>query len=228
VRGGEITGIAGVAGNGQSELADVIAGLAPALAGSVRICGQDVTHASVARRRHVGLANIPEDRYKRGLALEGSLADNLMLGSQRGEPISRRGLVNLAAVAQWARALIARFQIKAEGPPTPVRNLSGGNAQKTVVARELAEPKPLILAAQPTRGIDVASTEFVRGELLRRRNEGAGVLLISADLTEVMSLSDRILVMFSGRIVGQLSGKEATETRLGLLMCGVQEEGHDD
>jgi simple sugar transport system ATP-binding protein len=219
----EIVGIAGVAGNGQTELADLIAGLAPASSGTIAICGQNVTHSSVNQRRHVGLANIPEDRYKHGLAAGGSISDNLLLGVHNRPPIMRRGLLNLKAARERVINLIRRFQIKVKKPTSLISTLSGGNAQRIVVARELAEDKPFILAAQPTRGIDIAASEFVRDALLQRRNAGAGVLLISADLSEIMSLADRILVMYGGKIIGEVTSKEATETGLGLLMAGIQD-----
>ncbi|MBN8618605.1 MAG: ABC transporter ATP-binding protein [Anaerolineae bacterium] len=224
VRANEIVGIAGVAGNGQSELADLIAGLLPSTAGTVKICGQDVTQASVSARRITGFANVPEDRYKHGLAAQGSVSDNLLMGVHDKPPLSRHGLLDLKAIANRAVELIKSFSIKTEKPASRASTLSGGNAQRIVIARELADNKPFILVAQPTRGIDIAASEFVREEILKRRNDGAGVLLISADLSEVISLSDRILVMYDGRIIGELPAAEADETRLGLLMAGIREE----
>jgi len=225
----EIVGIAGVAGNGQTQLADLIAGLLPVQAGTIHIGGRDVTRASVAERRAAGLAslaNIPEDRYKHGLASGGSISDNLLMGVYDQPPLVQRGLLNPAAIAERAQNLIRRFQIKTEGAGSLASTLSGGNAQRIVIARELAEDKRCILAAQPTRGIDIAASEFVRGALLERRSARAGVLLISADLSEILSLADRILVMYEGQIIGEMSGKEADETHLGLLMAGIREGLH--
>lgn len=224
----EIVGIAGVTGNGQTELGDIIAGLSPVHEGAIRINGHDVTHLTVADRRAIGLANIPEDRYKDGLAADASVSDNLLIGVHTKPPLARRGLLQHKTILDRASNLIQRFQIKTEDAASLTSTLSGGNAQKIIIARELAEDKPLIVAAQPTRGIDIAASEFVRGALLKRRNEGAGVLLISADLAEILSLADRILVMFSGQIIGEVRGTEANETRLGLLMAGISDETTDD
>lgn len=221
VHANEIVGIAGVTGNGQTELADLIAGLLPAVAGTIKINGHDVTRLSVSDRRRIGLANIPEDRYKDGLAAGASVSDNLLVGVHTKSPLVKRGLLQQKPILDRAVNLIQRFQIKTEHASSLTSTLSGGNAQKIIIARELAEDKPLILAAQPTRGIDIAASEFVRDALLQRRNNGAAILLISADLAEILSLADRILVMYSGRIIGEVSGKEATETRLGLWMAGI-------
>ncbi len=224
VHAGEVVGIAGVAGNGQTELADLIAGLQPVASGSIRVNGQAVTDVSVAQRRTAGLANIPEDRYRHGLAAHGSVSDNLLIGRHESAPLARRGVLNPKTILEWAEGLIKQFQIKTAHASSSAKTLSGGNAQRIVIARELAEEKPLILAAQPTRGIDIAASEFVRDTLLQRRNKGAGVLLISADLSEILSLSDRVLVMYAGKIVGEFAGNAVDETRLGLLMAGVTEE----
>jgi simple sugar transport system ATP-binding protein len=227
VQGGEIVGVAGVAGNGQTQLAEVIAGLQPVRVGTVEIAGRDVTTSSVADRRASGLAYVPEDRYHRGLAADASIADNLLLGSHTRPPAAHGALLDLGAVNKRARELVVRFGIRTSDPKRPAKTLSGGNAQRVVIAREFAEPQPLIVAAQPTRGIDIAASEFVRGEILRRRNEGAGVLLISADLAEILSLADRIVVLYRGRIVGELVGADATEMNVGLLMAGVRPRGVD-
>jgi simple sugar transport system ATP-binding protein len=219
----EVVGIAGVAGNGQTELEGLIAGLIPIESGSIKLCGRDVTRDAAAQRREAGLANIPEDRYKHGLAAAASVSDNLLMGFQTRPQYAPRGLLNLKAIHLRAETLVKQFQIKTAKVSSPAATLSGGNAQRIVIARELAERKPFILAAQPTRGIDIAASEFVRGAILQRRNNGAGVLLISADLSEILSMADRILVMYAGRIIGEVPASEATETRLGLLMAGVQE-----
>lgn len=217
----EIVGIAGVTGNGQTELADLIAGVIPVQAGAVKIVGQDVARYSVAKRRDAGLSYIPEDRNKQGLAPDGGISDNLLMGAHSRPPLIQRGILNRKAIRQRTERLIEKFSIKTKNADNAANTLSGGNAQRIVVAREMADNKPLIVAAQPTRGIDIAACEFVRDALVQRRNEGAGVLLISADLGEVMSISDRILVMYRGKIIGEVAGKDAREDKLGLLMAGI-------
>ena len=219
VRAGEVVGVAGVAGNGQSELAEVIAGLQSTWRGEIHIEGRDVTALDVAGRRAAGLAYIPDDRYRRGLAADGSIADNLLMGRQRGKD-GRRRLLDRGSAARRTERLLSWFRIRTDDPDRPVRTLSGGNAQRVVVARELGDPGPLVVAAQPTRGIDVAASEFVRQRLLERRDAGSGVLLISADLAEVRSMADRIIVLHAGRIAGELSAAEADDERIGLLMAG--------
>jgi len=221
VRAGEVVGVAGVAGNGQTELAEAVAGLSPPSAGTIRIAGRDVTDATVRARREAGLAYIPDDRFRRGLAADASVADNLAMGHHRRPPIGRRGLIDPRAVRRRARELIDRFRIRTESADDPARTLSGGNAQRVVLARELSEERPVIVAAQPTRGIDIAATEFVHRELLAHRRRGAATLLISADLAEVMALSDRIVVLHRGRIMGEVDAAAADVEQLGLWMAGI-------
>jgi simple sugar transport system ATP-binding protein len=220
VRAGEIVGVAGVAGNGQGELADVIAGIVPATGGRVVIDSRDVSAASVADRRAAGLCYIPEDRYRQGLATDASIRDNLVVGRHRGKAGERRRLLDMDGIRRRCERVVPAFRIPARDLSAPVRTLSGGNAQRVVLARELADPHPVTIAAQPTRGIDVAVTEFVRGALLDRRGTGSGVLLISSDLEEIRSLSDRIVVLYGGRIAGEIAASDADEVRLGLLMAG--------
>jgi ABC-type uncharacterized transport system ATPase subunit len=221
VRAGEIVGVAGVAGNGQAELADVIAGLAPPTGGRIVVDGRDVTAASVAERRAAGICYIPEDRYRRGLAADASIRDNLVVGRHAGKPGDRRRLLDLDGIQRRCERVVPAFRIPARNLDAPVRTLSGGNAQRVVLARELADPHPVTIAAQPTRGIDVAATEFARRALLDRRATGSGVLLISSDLEEIRTLSDRIVVLYGGRIAGEVAGPEADEIRLGMLMAGA-------
>jgi ABC-type uncharacterized transport system ATPase subunit len=223
VRAGEIVGVAGVAGNGQGELADVVAGLVPATAGRIVVDGREVTAASVAERRAAGICYIPEDRYRRGLAADASIRDNLALGRHAGKPGDRRRLLDLDGIRRRCERVVPAFRIPARNLDAPVRTLSGGNAQRVVLARELADPHAVTIAAQPTRGIDVAATEFVRRALLDRRVTGSGVLLISSDLEEIRTLCDRIIVLYGGRIAGELAASEADELRLGLLMAGATE-----
>ena len=178
------------------------------------------TSATVGDRRAAGLCYIPEDRYRRGLAVDASIRDNLVVGRHAGKPGERRWRLDLDGIRRRCERVVPSFGIPDRDLDAPVRTLSGGNAQRVVVARELADPHPLTVAAQPTRGIDVAATEFVRSALLDRRATGSGVLLISSDLEEIRTLSDRIVVLHGGRIAGEVAGSEADETRLGLLMAG--------
>ena len=220
LRGGEIVGIAGVAGNGQTELVEALVGLRPIDAGAVRVAGADVTKLDVAARRAAGIAYIPEDRALVGAALSASAAENLAMGFHRDAPLSRRGLIDASAVASRARALIARFGVKIASERAAVGSLSGGNLQKVVVARELAHGAPALIAEQPTRGVDVGATEFIHAELVAERDAGRAVLLVSAELTEILALSDRILVMYEGRILAEVPRERASEESLGLLMAG--------
>jgi simple sugar transport system ATP-binding protein len=224
VREGEIVGIAGVAGNGQNELVEALTGLRSVEAGRVVLHERDITHATVLERRQAGIAYIPEDRGHVGLALEAPLNENLLMGYQRQPRYSRRGLLNFAAIRQHAQQLIGEYGIKTASFRETTDNLSGGNRQKGVVARELSHRAPLLIAEQPTWGVDVGSIEFIHQQLLAYRQDGHAILLISADLNEVMSLGDRILVMYEGRIVGEVPGATATEHELGLLMTGTTSE----
>jgi simple sugar transport system ATP-binding protein len=220
VRAGEIVGIAGVAGNGQGELIEALTGARPPDAGLVRINGRDVTSAGVEDHREAGLAYIPEDRATVGTALPASAAENLAMGFQHHPPLSRRGILDLRAMAERARDLIARFGIRIASERLPVGTLSGGNLQKVVVARELAHGAPALIAEQPTRGVDVGAIEFIHGQLIAERDRGCAILLVSAELGEIMALSDRILVMYEGRILADLPAADADEQKLGLLMAG--------
>jgi general nucleoside transport system ATP-binding protein len=220
VRAGEIVGVAGVAGNGQNELVEALAGLRRADAGEARIAGTAVASASVAAHRRAGLAYIPEDRALIGSALAGDAVDNLSMGFQRASPCSRRGLLDVGAMAARARELIGRFGVKIAGERARVSSLSGGNLQKLVVARELAHEAPALIAEQPTRGVDIGATEFIHKQLIAERDKGRAVLMVSAELSEILALSDRVLVMYEGRLLAELSRAQADEQRVGLLMAG--------
>jgi simple sugar transport system ATP-binding protein len=220
VRGGEIVGIAGVAGNGQSELVEAIMGLRPSAAGSVIVNGQDVTACSIAARRAAGVSYIAEDRHRTASAAAGSAMDNLAMGFQRRWPLARRGLLRMRAMRAWARTLIRKFDIRIAGEATRVGTLSGGNLQKVVLARELAHEAAVIVAEQPTRGVDVGAVEFIHAQLMRERERGHAILLVSAELSEILALADRILVMYEGRIHASLARAEADEAILGLHMAG--------
>jgi simple sugar transport system ATP-binding protein len=221
VRSGEVVGIAGVQGNGQTELVRVIAGLLRPTAGSVELAGREITLASPRERLSLGLGHIPEDRQRQGLVLTHSIAENLVLSTYRRAPFCRRGLLREGAIRAFATRLLARFDIRAPGIDTPAGKLSGGNQQKVVVARELGREIRLLLAVQPTRGLDVGSIEFIHRRILEQRAQGCGVLLVSTELDEILALSDRILVMFGGRIVGRFDAAEVSRERLGLLMGGA-------
>jgi simple sugar transport system ATP-binding protein len=220
VRGGEIVGIAGVAGNGQSELIEALMGLTPVAFGAVRIAGRDLTRGSVAEHRAGGLSYIAEDRARTASAATASAADNLAMGFHRAPPLARNGLLRPAAMREWARSLIERFDIKVASTETAVGTLSGGNLQKIVTARELAHNAPVLIAEQPTRGVDVGAIAFIHGELLKERERGRGILLVSAELSELLELADRILVMYEGRIVAEFARAAADEATLGLYMAG--------
>ena len=218
---GEILGVAGVEGNGQTELVEAIAGLRTASSGTVTIAGRDVTRASVRERGDVGLSHIPEDRHERGLVLEYSVADNLILGQQHR--FTRRGVLEKDRVARHARELVAAFDVRPSDPMLPARALSGGNQQKVVIAREMGGDRDfkVLLASQPTRGVDVGAIEFIHTRLRDARAAGKGILLVSADLTEVLALSDRIAVMYGGRIVTIVPAAAASAEKLGAFMTGA-------
>ena len=224
---GEILGIAGVEGNGQKDLAELITGIRKLSSGSILFEGEDISRLSVRDRYRKGICYISDDRQNDSLVTDMSITENLVLRDFGAEPFSKKGIINRSALLKNASDKMARYQIRASGrtgPATPVRLLSGGNQQKLIIARELADDAKLIVASQPTRGLDIGATEFVRSMLAEERNAGKSVILISADLEEILSLSDRIAVLFGGRIVGILTHSEATVQKLGLLMGGVTED----
>jgi ABC-type uncharacterized transport system ATPase subunit len=228
---GEILGIAGVEGNGQTELVEAIAGLRGVTSGRVLLGEVDVTAFDVRARSDAGLAHIPEDRQRRGLVLDYSVADNLILGRQRHytksgvlAPLTTRTTLNRPAIADNARKQIEAFDIRPANPALAARALSGGNQQKVVLAREMSRPFTSLLAAQPTRGVDVGAIELIHGELLRARDAGKAVLLVSAELRELLALSDRIAVIYGGKIVAVLPRSAASEEVLGPYMTGAKRE----
>ena len=223
VHAGEILGVAGVGGNGQSELAECVLGLREPTAGTITVGGADVAHDDPRRTRQRGVAFVPEDRRREGLVLAFTIADNFILGKQDRPPFSRRGVLDNAVIRANGDRLAKEFDVRPPNAQAIVGNLSGGNQQKVVLGRELSEQPALIVVNQPTRGLDVGSTEYVWERLLEQRARGAGVLLISSELDEIRALSDRIAVMFEGRLVASLAAAEATEERLGLLMAGHTE-----
>ncbi|HUF26049.1 MAG TPA: ABC transporter ATP-binding protein [Gemmatimonadaceae bacterium] len=220
---GEIVGIAGVEGNGQTELIEAIAGLRATSAGSVLLGGRDITRLSVRERAAAGLSHIPEDRHRRGLVLDYSVADNLILG--RHEHFARRGVLDRGAIASHAAERIAAFDVRPADAASPARSLSGGNQQKVVIARELGRDFVVLLAAQPTRGVDVGAVEFIHAQLRASREAGKAVLLVSAELSEILALADRIAVMFRGRIATILPRDRASEQALGPYMTGALDAG---
>ena len=220
IRPGEIVGLAGVDGNGQQELAATIAGLGAVSGGTIRLAGEDVTHASVARRLQLGLAHIPEDRQRTAIVESLSVRDNIVLDRAATPGLSWHGFINAGAVEAFADRVIADYDVRAAGSTQPIGTLSGGNQQKVVLGRALVDAPALIVAVQPVRGLDIGATAFVHRQLLERRAAGAGILLVSTELDEILALSDRIAVMFRGRIVGELARSEVTMEKLGLMMAG--------
>jgi simple sugar transport system ATP-binding protein len=223
VRAGEIVGIAGVDGNGQTELIEALTGLRKIESGSFSVTGRDLTHASTSRILDTGVGHIPEDRQRRGLVLEFTLAENIALHDFDRPPNSRFGWLRPGRLLARAAELIREFDVRGGGPKTAARSLSGGNQQKVVVAREVANDPRVLIAAQPTRGLDVGAIEFVHRRLVEERNEGRAVLLVSLELDEILSLSDRILAMYEGEIVGEY-GSDVTEEELGVAMLGGTRE----
>ncbi|MEJ2597071.1 MAG: ABC transporter ATP-binding protein [Anaerolineales bacterium] len=219
---GEILGIAGVQGNGQTELAELLTGLRAFSQGVVKLCGQVVPPLNPRALVELGMAHIPEDRHKHGLVLPYTIADNEVLNTYYREPFANGLQRNRNAIIENARRLIAQFDVRAQGPLETAGTLSGGNQQKVIVARELSRPVQLLLANQPTRGLDVGSIEYIHSQIVAMRDKGVAVLLISAELDEIMSLSDRIAVMYHGEIVATLDAKVVTREELGLLMAGSE------
>ncbi|MBK3563156.1 ABC transporter ATP-binding protein [Streptomyces sp. MBT62] len=219
VHAGEIVGIAGVAGNGQSELIEALAGLRPVASGQVSLKGRDITHASATERRAQGLAYVPEDRHAVGTAPAATVADNLAMGHHRTS-LSTKGLLPPASVRAHAGRLIERFGIKAATPEVPASALSGGNLQKLLIGRELAHEAPLLLVEQPTRGVDIGAIQNIHDQIVAYRDAGHAVLLVSAELSEIRGLADRVLVMYEGRVTATYTKDEADERALGLAMAG--------
>ena len=223
VRAGEILCIAGIDGNGQSEMIYGITGLEKATKGTVTLCGTDISKSSIYHRNKTGLSHIPEDRHKHGLVLDDTLENNIVLQNYRDSRFQKLGFVKKSAVREYAQQIIDQYDVRSgQGPATISRSMSGGNQQKAIIARELDRDKSLIVAVQPTRGLDVGAIENVHSQLVAQRDSGKAVLLVSLELDEVMSLSDRILVMYEGEIVGELDPKTTTIQELGLYMAGAK------
>jgi len=223
VRSGEILGLAGVSGNGQVELAEIINGLRPATQGKVILENEDVTGQSTESLIDKTLSYVPEERMREGIIKEFTVAENFILRDHNKPPFSKSGFLNLKWVSQHSDELIRTFNVKTPSNETRVKNLSGGNIQKLVLARELSRKPRVLIAAQPTRGLDIGATEYVHKLLLEQRDEGTAILLISEDLDEILALSDRIAVIYEGQIMGEVASDQATSEQLGLLMAGVNE-----
>jgi simple sugar transport system ATP-binding protein len=222
VRAGEIVGIAGVDGNGQTELIDALAGLQPIEAGTITVDGRDISAATPREALDAGVGHIPEDRQRRGLVLEFSIAENIALHDYAKAPDARLGWIFPGRMAERARRLIQDFDVRGGGPSTPAGGLSGGNQQKLVAAREVDRDPKVLIAAQPTRGLDVGAIEYLHRRLVTERDAGRAILLVSLELEEVLSLSDRILVMYEGEFVGEHTG-DVSEEQIGFEMLGGRE-----
>ena len=221
VRAGEILGLAGVQGNGQTELVEALTGLRKAQAGRVTICGSDTTQANPRTVTELGVAHVPEDRQRDGLVLSYPVADNMVLNTYYLPPFARGVVTQQAEVDQAATERVRQFDVRTPGIATSAGSLSGGNQQKVIIARELSRPIKLLIAVQPTRGLDVGSIEYIHSRIVEKRDQGCAVLLVSTELDEIMGLSDRIAVMYHGRVNGVVNTSDVTKEQLGLLMAGV-------
>ena len=225
---GEIVCIAGIDGNGQSELVHAITGLEKPSKGKITLRGEDVTAASIRKRSKAGMSHIPEDRHKHGLILDNTLEQNMVLLMYYEPRFQKAGFIRFDAVRAYAETLIEQYDVRSgQGPVTVTRSMSGGNQQKAIIAREIDRDLPLIVAVQPTRGLDVGAIEYIHHQLVSARDAGKAVLLVSLELDEVMNLSDRILVMYEGEIVGELDPKKTTVEELGLYMAGAKKQGKE-
>ena len=226
VRRGEIVCLAGIDGNGQTEFVYGLTGLEPLVSGKISLCGKDITHASIRHRNTMGMSHIPEDRHKHGLVLDYTLEDNLVL-QRYFEPefTSKAGFLRRDNIRKYAERLIEQYDVRSgQGPITVARSMSGGNQQKAIVAREIDKDPELLVAVQPTRGLDVGAIEYIHKQLVAQRDAGKAVLLVSLELDEVMDVPDRILVMYEGEIVGELDPKKTTQEELGLYMAGAKRD----
>lgn len=221
VRRGEIVGIAGVSGNGQRELAEAIFGLRPIESGSITVSGQEISAPAPSKIRKLGLAYVPEERMRDGAIGDFTVAENLMLVAYRSNPFTKRGMLNRSAIAERCRQLVQGYKVKTPTIHTPTRHLSGGNIQKVVIAREFSSEASVLVVAQPTRGVDIGAAEYIHERLLEQRSQGSAILVISEDLDEVMQLSDRIVVLLDGKIMGEVERGQASVRDIGLLMSGV-------
>lgn len=223
VRAGEIVCLAGIDGNGQTEFVHALTGLEKLSGGTITLCKEDITKASIRERSKSGMSHIPEDRHKHGLVLEYSLEENLVLQRYWEPDFQKNGIIRKPEVRRYADGLIKQYDVRSgQGPITEVGSMSGGNQQKAIVAREIDKKHELLVAVQPTRGLDVGAIEYIHKQLISRRDAGKGVLLVSLELDEVMNVSDRVLVMYEGEIVADLDPKKTTVQELGLYMSGAK------
>ncbi len=220
VRAGEIVGVAGIEGNGQTELIEAIAGLIPLQNGSIKLLGNEISRLSVRRRTELGIAHIPEDRHKRGLLLESDLEENAILGVHYRAPVSANGFLNSAVIEKRTKEIIENFDVRPPNPELAAKSLSGGNQQKLIIGREFGLNPKLLLVSQPTRGVDIGAIEFIHRKLIALRDAGSAVLLISAELEEVTALADRLLVIHNGKFVGEVDPKVTSNEEIGLMMTG--------
>ncbi|MFB5267937.1 ABC transporter ATP-binding protein [Paenibacillus enshidis] len=220
IKAGEIVGIAGVDGNGQSELIEALTGLRKVESGTVTLLGKDITNLTPRHVSEAGVSHIPEDRHKHGLVLDFSMSENMVLETYYKAPYNKNGFLNYDAINEQAKGLIERFDVRTPSIQTKARSLSGGNQQKAIIAREIDKNPDLLIAAQPTRGLDVGAIEFVQQQLIAQRDQGKAVLLISFELDEIMNVSDRIAVIYEGQIVGEVLPEETNDQELGLMMAG--------
>lgn len=228
VKAGEIVCLAGIDGNGQTEFVQALTGLDKVKSGKITLCGQDITKASIRTRSKIGMSHIPEDRHKHGLILDYSLEDNIVLQRYYEPEFQKKGFINRPAIRQYAEKIIDQYDVRSgQGPITLARSMSGGNQQKAIVGREIDKDHKLLVAVQPTRGMDVGAIEYIHKQLIATRDEGKAVLLVSLELEEVMNVSDRILVMYEGEIVGELDPKKTNVEELGLYMAGAKRGGKE-
>jgi ABC-type uncharacterized transport system ATPase subunit len=220
VHGGEIVGIAGIEGNGQTEIIEAIAGLIPVQSGYIELLGKDVSRLSVRKRTELGIAHIPEDRHRRGLLLDSDLEENAILGVHYRTPVAANGFLSSSVIERRTREIIENFDVRPPNPELTAKSLSGGNQQKLIIGREFGLNPKLLLVSQPTRGVDIGAIEFIHRKLIALRDAGSAVLLVSAELEEVTALADRLLVIYKGKFVGEVDPKVTTNEEIGLLMTG--------
>ena len=225
IRAGEIVGIAGVEGNGQTELVEALTGMRQVESGIIEFKNKDITKKSIRERIDEGMAHIPEDRHKRGLILDYTMEDNMVLKAYRNKPFSKNGLINRAKISEYAKKIIETFDVRSgEGGKSIARSLSGGNQQKGVIGREIESDPDFLIAVQPTRGLDVGSIEYIHKRLVEQRDLGKAVLLVSLELDEVLNVSDRIAVVNNGELIGIVNANETNENEVGLMMAGIKKE----
>ena len=225
IRAGEIVGIAGVEGNGQTELVEALTGMRNVESGNIIFKGKNIVKESIRQRIDDGMAHIPEDRHKRGLILDYTMEDNMVLKAYRNKPFSKNGLINRAKISEYAKKIIETFDVRSgEGGKSIARSLSGGNQQKGVIGREIESDPDFLIAVQPTRGLDVGSIEYIHKRLVEQRDLGKAVLLVSLELDEVLNVSDRIAVVNNGELIGIVNANETNENEVGLMMAGIKKE----